>query len=106
MRRGLSWPREQALEVLPPKRSAFHMLASSRMINTDVDVRLTPGTSPAAVTLPSSDTLKVVLTVVEGKTAKKPHQAFLTLQEPTSGLEESFPFSLKDNGKGKVEVVR
>lgn len=68
--------------------------------------RLSPS-SPltSAITLPASDTLKIVLTATEGKTGKKPHQAFLTLQEPTTGLEESFPFSLKENGKGKVEVV-
>ncbi|KAK5123418.1 hypothetical protein LTR85_002850 [Meristemomyces frigidus] len=58
----------------------------------------------SAITLPPSDTLKIVLTATEGKTGKRPHQAFLTLQEPTTGLEESFAFSLKDNGKGKVEV--
>lgn len=59
-----------------------------------------------AVSLSPTDTLKIVLTATEGKTGKKPHQAFLTLQDPSTGVEESFPFSLKDNGKGKVEVVR
>jgi oligosaccharyltransferase complex subunit delta (ribophorin II) len=66
---------------------------------------LTSALSPA-VSLSGSDSLKIVLTTTEGKTSKKPHQAFLTLHEPTTGLEESFPFTLKDNGKGKVEVVR
>jgi oligosaccharyltransferase complex subunit delta (ribophorin II) len=66
---------------------------------------LTSALSPA-VSLSSSDSLKIVLTTTEGKTGKKPHQAFLTLHEPSTGLEESFPFSLKDNGKGKVELVR
>lgn len=58
------------------------------------------------ITLSANDNLKIVLTTIEGKTGKKPHQAFLTLHEPSAGLEESFPFSLKDNGKGKVELVR
>jgi hypothetical protein len=58
-----------------------------------------------AVTLSSTDALKIVLTTTEGKTGKKPHQAFLTLHDPTTGLEESFPFSIKESGKGKVEVV-
>lgn len=58
------------------------------------------------MTLSSADTLKIVLTTTEGKTSKKPHQAFLTLHEPSTGLEESFAFSIKDNGKGKVELVR
>lgn len=65
---------------------------------------LTSALSPA-VSLSSTDTLKIILTATEGKTGKKPHQAFLTLHDPATGLEESFPFSVKDNGKGKVEVV-
>jgi len=60
----------------------------------------------SSITLSSADTLKIVLTTTEGKTAKKPHQAFLTLHEPSTGLEESYTFSIKDNGKGKVELVR
>ncbi|KAK5130381.1 hypothetical protein LTR08_002173 [Meristemomyces frigidus] len=70
-----------------------------------VKEKLSP-TSPlaSAITLPASDSLKIILTATEDKTGRKPHQAFLTLQEPTTGLEESFPFSLKENGKGKVEV--
>ncbi|KAK6403151.1 hypothetical protein LTR95_018989 [Oleoguttula sp. CCFEE 5521] len=62
--------------------------------------------TPYAVTLTSADTLKIVLTTIDGKTGKQPHQAFLTLREPATGLEESFPFSIKDNGKGKVEVTQ
>lgn len=65
---------------------------------------LTSALSPA-VSLSSTDTLKIILTTTEGKTGKKPHQAFLTLHDPATGLEESFPFSIKDSGKGKVEVV-
>lgn len=65
---------------------------------------LTSALSPA-VSLSSTDTLKIVLTTTEGKTGKKPHQAFLTLHDPATGLEESFSFSIKDSGKGKVEVV-
>ncbi|EMC94716.1 hypothetical protein BAUCODRAFT_35956 [Baudoinia panamericana UAMH 10762] len=63
-----------------------------------------PLTSPLA--LPAADSLKVILTTTEGSTGKRAHQAFLTLHEPTTGLEESFPFSVKENGKGKVEVTQ
>ncbi|KAH4945433.1 hypothetical protein HBI23_027310 [Parastagonospora nodorum] len=56
------------------------------------------------VELGASDSLKLVLTTVDGKTAKRPHQAFLTLTDPTTGLEESFVFNVKDNGKGKVNL--
>ncbi|KAK1033961.1 hypothetical protein LTR33_016653, partial [Friedmanniomyces endolithicus] len=71
-----------------------------------VKEKLTPNSplTSYAVTLPAADTLKIVLTATEGKTGKRPHQAFLTLHDTTTGLEESFPFSLKDSGKGKVEV--
>lgn len=58
------------------------------------------------VELGPSDTLKLVLTTLDGKKAQRPHQAFLTLTEPTTGLEDSFALSVKDNGKGKVELVR
>jgi oligosaccharyltransferase complex subunit delta (ribophorin II) len=59
-----------------------------------------------AVALEASDTLKIVLTTTENKKPKRPHQAFLTVTDAASGLEEAFPFSLKENGKGKIEVVR
>jgi hypothetical protein len=64
-------------------------------------------TSPLAksVSLGASDTLKLLLTTVDGKTATRPHQAFLTLTEPTTGLEESFVLSVKESGKGKVDLV-
>lgn len=68
--------------------------------------RLNP-TSPLAktISLGSTDTLKLLLTATEGNKPKRPHQAFLTLSDPVSGVEESFVFTVKDNGKGKVELV-
>lgn len=68
--------------------------------------RLNPSTPLAkTVELGASDSLKLLLTTVDGKTAKRPHQAFLTLTDPTTGLEESFVFNVKDSGKGKVDLV-
>jgi oligosaccharyltransferase complex subunit delta (ribophorin II) len=55
--------------------------------------------------LGATDTLKLLLTTTEGKKAKRPHQAFLTLTDPTTGLEESFILGVKENGKGKVDLV-
>lgn len=74
---------------------------------TDLLRRLNPK-SPfeKPVVLGAQDSLKIILTTVDGKKAKRPHQAFLTLTEPTTGLEDSFALSIKDNGKGKVELVR
>jgi oligosaccharyltransferase complex subunit delta (ribophorin II) len=71
------------------------------------DSRRLSATSPLSktVTLGATDSLKVDLTTVDGKTAKRPHQAFLTLTDPASGLEESFVLSTKDSGKGKVSLV-
>jgi oligosaccharyltransferase complex subunit delta (ribophorin II) len=57
------------------------------------------------VTLETSQTLKIVLTATEGKTAKRPHQAFLALQDKDTGLETSYPFTVKESGKAKVELV-
>jgi len=59
----------------------------------------------AQVKLGGSDTLKLILTTQEGKTGKRPHQAFLNLKDSTSGLETSFPLSVKESGKAKVEVA-
>ena len=57
------------------------------------------------VKLGPTDSLKLVMTTTEDKTAKRPHQAFLTLHEPKTGLEESFVFNVKESGKAKVELV-
>lgn len=57
------------------------------------------------MSLGATDSLKLDLTTVDGQTAKRPHQAFLTLTDPTTGLEESFVLSVKDSGKAKVSLV-
>jgi oligosaccharyltransferase complex subunit delta (ribophorin II) len=63
--------------------------------------------SPLAkpVSLGTTDTLKLLLTTTDGKKAKRPHQAFLTLSEAVTGLEESFVISVKDSGKGKLDLT-
>lgn len=57
------------------------------------------------VTLGATDLMKIVLTVQDGKTAKRPHQAFLLLKDAHTGLDISYPFGVKENGKAKVELV-
>ncbi|MCJ1225333.1 hypothetical protein MMC12_001982 [Toensbergia leucococca] len=57
------------------------------------------------VPLGSSDTLKVLLTAQENKKGKRPHQAFLLFKDSDSGLETSYPFSVKESGKGKIEIT-
>lgn len=65
-------------------------------------------TSPLSksVSLGATDSLKLQLTTKDGKNAARPHQAFLTLTDPTTGVEESFIFNVKDSGKGSVNLVR
>jgi oligosaccharyltransferase complex subunit delta (ribophorin II) len=46
------------------------------------------------------------LTATEDGKGKRPHQAFLLLRDPDTGLEATFPFSVKDTGKSKVDFVR
>lgn len=58
------------------------------------------------VTLAGSDTLKVVLTAKEDRKPKRPHQAFLRLEDQKSGLDTSFALTVRENGKGKLELVR
>ena len=45
------------------------------------------------------------MTAKEDNKAKRPHQAFLLVRDPKSGLDTSFAFQVKDNGKGKIELV-
>ena len=55
--------------------------------------------------LGASDILKVLLTAKEEKKAKRPHQAFLRLEDLGSGLGTSYALTVKDTGKGKLELV-
>jgi oligosaccharyltransferase complex subunit delta (ribophorin II) len=57
------------------------------------------------IPLRASDSLKVVLTVQDGNTPKRPHQAFLLLKDTTTGLDTSYPLSVKESGKAKVDLV-
>lgn len=60
---------------------------------------------PTPVSLGESDSLKVILTAQEDRSAKRPHQAFLLLKDSTTGLDVSYPFSVKSDGKSKIELV-
>ncbi|KAI9830853.1 MAG: hypothetical protein M1838_005777 [Thelocarpon superellum] len=58
------------------------------------------------VTLGPSDTLKVLLTTQEDGKTKRPHQAFLSVKDVDSGLETSYALSVRESGKGKVELTQ
>ena len=57
------------------------------------------------IVLGSSDSLKILLTAKEDKKAKRPHQAFLAIKDVETGLDTSFVFSVRENGKAKLDVV-
>ncbi|KAL8988451.1 MAG: hypothetical protein Q9169_008552 [Polycauliona sp. 2 TL-2023] len=59
---------------------------------------------PDPVVLGELDNLKILLTTIENKKPSRPHQAFLLLREPKSNLDTSFPLSIKESGKGKLEL--
>ncbi|KAJ5935294.1 hypothetical protein N7466_004841 [Penicillium verhagenii] len=61
---------------------------------------------PKPVALAGADTLRVTLTTQEGSSAKRPHQAFLLLKDSHTGLDISYPFTVKDNGKSRVELTQ
>ncbi|KAK7757960.1 hypothetical protein SLS62_000338 [Diatrype stigma] len=89
-----SWGFDDASVVMGPKKSA------------DRSVIKFTQTSPATetVSFSSSEPLKVLLTAKEDGKAKRPHQAFLVLREPSTGLEAPFPMTVKESGKAVVEI--
>ncbi|KAJ5895144.1 hypothetical protein N7495_006835 [Penicillium taxi] len=58
------------------------------------------------VALAGADTLRVTLTAQEGSSAKRPHQAFLLLKDSQTGLDISYPFTVKENGKSRLELTQ
>lgn len=59
----------------------------------------------APVVLSAGSSLKLLLTTTENSSPKRPHQASLVLLDSSTGLEMSFPLSVKENGKAKLEIV-
>ncbi len=77
---------------------------------TGADVQSHRITESKAISRPielgATDSLKILLTTKEGSEAKRPHQAFLLVKDSKSNLDTSFAFQVKENGKGKLELVR
>ena len=83
-------------EVLP--KTGADATASNSGVFTDKErVKQT-------VELGHTDKIKITLTTKEGSKAKRPHQAFLMLKE-ASGLEAPYALTVKESGKGTVEIV-
>ncbi|KAJ4394031.1 hypothetical protein N0V93_003248 [Gnomoniopsis smithogilvyi] len=60
----------------------------------------------APIPLGAQDTLTVFLTAKDNGKAKRPHQAFILLKDQETGLEAPFPLSVRDTGKGKVQITQ
>ncbi|KAJ5550846.1 hypothetical protein N7461_005544 [Penicillium sp. DV-2018c] len=58
------------------------------------------------VSFAGADTLRVTLTAQEGSSPKRPDQAFLLLKDAQTGLDISYPFNVKDNGKSRIELTQ
>ena len=70
-------------------------------------VRLSPNNAiTKPVSLGTGQSLKIILTATNGGQARKPDQAFLTIADDLRDLDESYPLTLKESGKGTVEIVR
>ncbi|KAJ5480745.1 hypothetical protein N7539_006639 [Penicillium diatomitis] len=63
-----------------------------------------PLSKPIAFT--DVDSLRVILTAKEGSSSKRPHQAFLLLKDEKNGLDVSYPFTVKENGKARLELTQ
>ncbi|KAJ9151854.1 Dolichyl-diphosphooligosaccharide--protein glycosyltransferase subunit 2 [Pleurostoma richardsiae] len=59
-----------------------------------------------AVTLGGQDTITVSLTAKDSSKGKRPHQAFVVLKDEETGLEAPFPFTVKEDGKAKVQIAQ
>ncbi|KAI0849665.1 Oligosaccharyltransferase subunit Ribophorin II-domain-containing protein [Daldinia vernicosa] len=92
-----SWGFEDAKLIVTAKKAGTKE-PDVRQFNDKTPVLPTP------VVFDSSDTLKITLTAKENGKGRRPHQAFLMLREPSSGLEAPFPLTVKDNGKATVEI--
>ncbi|CAK7266978.1 hypothetical protein SEPCBS119000_002303 [Sporothrix epigloea] len=58
-----------------------------------------------ALELGSTDIAKITLTTKDNGSGKRPHQAFLLLQDVETGLEAPFPLTVKPSGKGVVQIA-
>ncbi|KAI1819779.1 Oligosaccharyltransferase subunit Ribophorin II-domain-containing protein [Xylaria intraflava] len=61
-----------------------------------------PLSQPVAIA--ASESFKVLLVAKDGGKGKRPHQAFVVLQDELSGLEAPFPMTVKENGKAVVDI--
>ncbi|TGJ87841.1 hypothetical protein E0Z10_g911 [Xylaria hypoxylon] len=56
------------------------------------------------ITISNTESIKILLVAKDGGKGKRPHQAFVVLQDELSGLEAPFPMTVKENGKAVVDI--
>ncbi|KAI0906719.1 Oligosaccharyltransferase subunit Ribophorin II-domain-containing protein [Ustulina deusta] len=56
------------------------------------------------VAIGNTESIKVLLVAKDDGKGKRPHQAFVVLQDELSGLEAPFPMTVKENGKAVVDI--
>ncbi|KAI1342843.1 Oligosaccharyltransferase subunit Ribophorin II-domain-containing protein [Xylariaceae sp. FL0016] len=97
------WSFDDATVALNTKKGAG---TKEKYVCPGVMVELFSAKAPLAqsLALSTADSLKVILTAKDGSKGARPHQAFVLLQDPASGLEAPFPMTVKDNGKAVVEI--
>ncbi|KAI0539601.1 Oligosaccharyltransferase subunit Ribophorin II-domain-containing protein [Xylaria digitata] len=61
-----------------------------------------PLSHPIAIS--NTESIKVLLVAKDGGKGKRPHQAFVVLQDELSSLEAPFPMTVKENGKAVVDI--
>lgn len=86
--------------------SSFDERFEAPLLTIGIDCRFDgAGRVRNTLTLGHQDKLKVTVVTKDGSKPKRPHQAFLVVKESISGLEAPFPLTVKDSGKGSVEIV-
>ncbi|CAK7229460.1 hypothetical protein SCUCBS95973_007229 [Sporothrix curviconia] len=63
------------------------------------------GSLGKALVLGSTGVAKITLTTKDNGKEKRPHQAFVLLRDVETGLEAPFPLTVKDSGKGTVQIA-
>lgn len=90
-------------ELSPKKSYASHFSPHQSDINL---YSFTPGKPiKDMVTLSSTGSVRLALTITNGGKPRRPHQGFLTITNPESGLEEAFPLTINDNGNSRFDLV-
>ncbi|EEH47008.1 uncharacterized protein PADG_03106 [Paracoccidioides brasiliensis Pb18] len=95
---GSGWGFDDAtVEITPKSQGIGEGLRKRLSENTPLSQPLSFG---------DSDILKLSLTTQEDHSAKRPHQAFLLLEDLDTGLDLSYPLNARESGKARLELAQ